>query len=108
MYGLPGCQYVGFATYWMLFGAHGLTMNGPVPTGLVSAQVSGWAAASPVLKMCWGTMPTWFAKLKKYGAAGLAKVIVTLLPVAVTLCSPAPVHNAYKSVAGTCFIRLNV
>ena len=25
-------------------------------------------------------MPTWLAKLKKYGSAGLANVIVTLLP----------------------------
>src|SRR5215475_6772878 len=92
----------------MLFGEHGLTMNGPVPTGLGSAHVSGCAAASPVEKMCCGTMPTWLAKLKKYVAAGLSKVIVTLLPLAVTLCSPAPVHSAYRSVAGADFIRLNV
>src|SRR5215813_1139225 len=53
-------------------------------------------------------MPTWFAKLKKYAPAGLAKVIVTLLPVAVTLCSPAPLHSEYRSVDGTRFIRLKV
>src|SRR5689334_12474132 len=108
MYGLPACQYLGFATYWMLLGAHGLTVNGPVPTGAGSAQVSGCAAASPVLKMCLGTMPTWLAKLKKYGSAAWSNVIVTWLPAAVTDCSPAPVHSAYRSVAGACFMRLNV
>src|SRR5215475_7396464 len=108
MYGLPACQKFGLAVYWMLFGVHGLTMNGPVPTGFGSAHVSGCAAASPVEKMCCGTMPTWSAKLKKYDEAGLANVIVTWLPLAVTLWRPAPVHSAYRSVAGTCFIRLNV
>src|SRR5215471_15445421 len=93
MYGLPGCQYVGFAVYWMLLGVHGSTLNGPVPTGFGSSQVSGWAAASPLPKMCCGTMPTWLAKLKKYELAGLPKVIVTLLPSAVTLCRPAPLHS---------------
>src|SRR5262245_9425141 len=92
----------------MLFGEHGLTVNGPVPTGLGSAQVSGCAAASPVSKMCLGTMPTWLAKLKKYGSAAALNVIVTWLPLAVTLCRPAPVHSAYRSVAGTRFIRLKV
>ena len=58
--------------------------------------------------MCLGTMPTWLAKLKKYGPAGLANVSVTLLPLAVTLCRPAPLHSEYRSVAGVCFIRLNV
>src|ERR1051326_2498313 len=108
MYGLPGCQNFGLATYWMLFGEHGLTMNGPVPTGFGSAQVSGCTAASPVEKMCLGTMPTWSAKLKKYTPAGCAKVMVTWLPLAATLCRPAPVHRAYRSVAGACFIRLKV
>src|SRR5215468_8290940 len=94
MYGLPACQKFGLAVYWMLFGVHGLTMKGPVPTGAVFSQVSGCAAASPVEKMCLGTIMTWWAKLKKYVAAGLSKVIVTLLPFAVTLCRPAAVHSA--------------
>src|SRR5436305_2175469 len=92
----------------MLFGVHGFTMNGPVPTGFGSFQVSGAFAASPVDQMCLGTMPTWFAKLKKYGCALSLNVIVTWLPLDVTLCSPAPVHSEYRSVAGVCFIRLNV
>src|SRR5882724_889571 len=92
MYGLPGCQNVGFATYSMLLGPHVPIRNGPVPIGLVSGQVSGCAAASPVEKMCLGTMPTWSAKLKKYVFAACLKVIVTLLPAAVTLVRPAPVH----------------
>src|SRR5689334_24694545 len=92
----------------MLFGLHGLTLNGPVPTGSGSAQVSGCAAASPVENTCSGTMPTWLAKLKKYGSAGLSNVIVTWLALAVTLCSPAAVHSAYASVDGTRFIRLKV
>src|ERR1051326_7404474 len=92
----------------MLFGLHGSTLNGPVPTGSGSAQVSGWAAASPALKMCFGTMPTWSAKLKKYVWAGLANVIVTLLPAAATDCRPAPVHSEYRSTDGVDFIRLNV
>ena len=44
--------------------------------------------------MCFGTMPTWLAKLKKYGPAAWSNVIVTLLPAAVTLRRPAPVHSA--------------
>src|SRR6266550_1813341 len=92
----------------MLFGEHGSTVNGPVPTGFGSSQVSGWAAPAPVEKMCFGTMPTWLAKLKKYGPAGWLNLIVTCLPLAVTLVSPAPVHSAYRSVDGTFFIRLNV
>ena len=94
MYGLPGCQKFGLAVYWMLFGVHGFTMNGPVPTGLGSSQVSGCAAASPLLQMCCGTMPTWLANWKKYDLAGLANAMVTVLPLAVTLCRPAPVHSA--------------
>src|SRR5262252_4859512 len=66
MYGLPGFQNFGLAVYWMLFGVHGLTMNGPVPTGSVLSQVSGCAAGSPVFQMCFGTMPTWLANWKKY------------------------------------------
>src|SRR4051812_759533 len=93
-YGLPGCQYFGFATYWMLLAEQGSTVYGPVPTGFTSGQVSGCWAASPVEKMCFGTMPTWLAKLKKYGPAGWAKLIVTLSPAAVTLFRPAPVHSA--------------
>src|SRR5262247_2027718 len=58
--------------------------------------------------MCCGTMGTWLAKLKKYAPAGLAKVIVTLFPDAVTLCSPAPLQSEYRSVDGTRFIRLKV
>src|SRR5690242_9403728 len=69
MYGLPGCQYVGFATYSMLLAPQVPTLNGPVPTGDSSAQVSGALAASPVLKMCLGAIVTWLAKLKKYGVA---------------------------------------
>src|SRR5690348_9986585 len=65
-YGLPATQYDGLATYWMLFAEQGLTLNGPVPTGSASSQVSGWAAAAPADQTCSGTMPTWLAKLKKY------------------------------------------
>ena len=83
-------------------------MNGPVPTGFGFAQVAGLAAASPVDQMCLGTMPTWFAKLKKYGSAGALNFSVTLSPAAVTLVRPAPVHSEYRSRAGCCFIRLNV
>src|SRR5262249_8754903 len=108
MYGLPCCQNCGLAVYVMLFGVHGLTMNGPVPTGFGSAQVSGCAAASPGEKMGLGTMATWSAKLKKSTPAGCAKDIVTLLPLAVTLCRPAPVHRAYRSVAGVFFIVMKV
>src|SRR5436190_17415451 len=92
----------------MLFDEHGSTLNGPVPTGFGSSHVSGFFAASPVDQMCLGTMPTWLAKLKKYGPAALANCSVTLLPLAVTLCRPAPVHSEYRSVAGVCFMRLNV
>src|SRR5665213_3900769 len=94
--------------YWMLFAVHGLTVKGPVPIGATSGHVSGWAAASPVEKMCCGTMPTWSAKLKKYVVATDEKVIVIWLPLAVTLCRPALVHNEYRSSAGTFFMRLNV
>src|SRR5215510_12764047 len=82
----------------MLFGLQGLTVYGPVPTGCGSANVSG----------CTGTMPTRLAKYQKYGCAVLANCMVTWLPVAVTLCSPAPVQSEYRSVAGTRFIRSNV
>src|SRR5262245_2993088 len=92
----------------MLFAEHGSILYGPVPTGVGSSQVSGWAAAAPVEKMCLGTMPTWLAKLKKYGPAAWLNVIVTCLPLAVTLVRPAPVHSEYRSVAGTRFIRLKV
>src|SRR5215469_4056731 len=92
----------------MLFGLHGLTVYGPVPTGCGSANVSGCTAALPVDQMCWGTMPTKFAKYQKYGCAVLSNCMLTWLPVAVTLCSPAPVHSEYRSVAGTRFIKLNV
>src|SRR5215471_17280125 len=92
----------------MLLGEHGSTLNGPVPTGFGSSQVSGWAAASPVEKTCFGTMPTWLAKLKKYGWAASLNTMVTWLPFAVTLCRPAPVHSAYRSIAGVAFMRLNV
>ena len=34
----------------MLFAVHGLTVNGPVPIGCGSGQVSGCAAASPVVE----------------------------------------------------------
>jgi len=70
------------------------TVYGPVPTGFGSAQVAGLEAASPVDQMCFGTMSTWLAKLKKYGSAAPLNFSVTLLPAAVTLVSPAPVHSA--------------
>src|SRR3954451_13860682 len=100
MYGLPFCQYDGLAVYWMLFGLHGLTSKGPVPTGFWSAQVSGCFAAAPVLQMCLGTMPIWSAKVKKYGCGALSNDIVTVLPDAVTLFSPAPFQREYTSVPG--------
>src|SRR2546421_5605632 len=92
----------------MLFGVHGSTLNGPVPTGFGFSHVSGFAAASPADQMCFGTIITWLAKLKKYAPAGLANVSVTLLPLALTLCRPAPVHSEYRSVAGVCLSRLKV
>src|SRR6476646_9695666 len=58
--------------------------------------------------MCLGTIGTWLAKLKKYGVATSANCSVTWLPLAATLCRPAPVHSAYRSVAGVCFMRLKV
>ena len=62
MYGLPACQYFGFAVYWMLLAEHGFDHERAGADRVLSAQVSGCAAASPLPQMCCGTMPTWLAK----------------------------------------------
>src|SRR5256714_4807908 len=58
--------------------------------------------------MCLGPSPAWAAKVEKYGGATAVKARVAWLPLALTLCRPAPLHREYRSTAGVCFIRLNV